>query len=126
MKKLCLVILASYVALLSGLMARPLPIPLPKPWPAQTGVNHPDLDEYRELYRQQSEQRAALGENKQRIHELERRVGDYDGKNLSERLSRMEEVSNTNHDLLVGMGVGIALLIAETFVRILRTRKGTP
>lgn len=54
----------------------------------------------------------------QRINDLERRINYLDQERFSDRLTRLEALSETTHELLIAIASAIGILMIETAIRL--------
>lgn len=72
---------------------------------------------------QQATQDERMATNIQRLNELDRRITIIDQERITERLTRLEALSETTHELLLAIASAIAILMVETAIRLLSNLK---
>lgn len=71
----------------------------------------------KELSREYVQLHADIARQDVRIEEIERRQHEIDAMQIEHRLTVEETTSQNNHSLLIGVGLGIAMLILEAVIR---------
>lgn len=79
----------------------------------------------------QTEQRISRDEigierNTQKTDEIERRLNSMDGQKIDQRLTRMETISEYNHEMLTALLGGVLLLLVEAAVRFTKMVRKSP
>lgn len=77
-----------------------------------------DLDRLNDKMESQR-QKQELAIDTQRINDLERRLEEENQKRLSDRVTRLETIAETQHELLITVTAGLGILIVETGLRLI-------
>lgn len=87
--------------------------------PPNTSEQSYDVYQLDQLKAQQSTQSTEIGVDSTKIEDLERRQRQADLLKVGERITRLETIAETEHQLLIAICVGLAGLLAEAFNRML-------
>ena len=78
-----------------------------------------DFEQYKDKFEdRQAAQDEKIATNIQRLSDVERRLTTMDAERLAERMTRVEAMSETTHELLIAIASALALLLVETTMRL--------
>ena len=83
------------------------------------GIKVQDIDQdyQKQLAREYVQLHADMARQDVRMEEIERRQREIDAMQIEHRLTMTETTENSNHTLLIGVGLGLAMLILEAVIR---------